>query len=109
MEEKMEGKSCQRCDKPLAKSWHKKLCLKCLKALPQCWSCGIICGSADWDFLVEKEAKVFIVKKTGKEIVLCGGCQVQLETGNGYLRPKRKGISDEEKKVRREELIRKQS
>ena len=98
MKKKEEEGLYQECEKSHGRS------RKYLKSLPQCWSCGIVCGA---DFLVEKEADVFVFKETGKEIILCGGCRENLETKNGHLRPERKGRNGKEIEVRKEELIRK--
>jgi len=75
---------CQKCGEPHGKSAHESLCQKCIKSLPQCYSCGIVCGAEEWGYDVEKEAILCILKKNGKNINLCGSC-IRVIFIRGYL------------------------
>ena len=102
----MERKEqCQRCGGPRGKSTHDKLCAKCVKSLPQCKSCGIVCGAPEWDFLEEKKSTLFVFKENGMKIILCGGCEGELEI-KGFLRIEGKGKGNE-KILLRDELVKK--
>jgi hypothetical protein len=90
---------CQKCGGPRGESVHESLCQKCTKSLPHCYSCGIICGAEGWGYRVEKEAIPCILKKNGKKIILCGGCnQERFKKEKGYL------ILDKNEKILSEEI-----
>ena len=67
-------KWCQKCGEPRGESVRESdlLCRKCIKSLPHCEACTIICGAEEWDYHMEKEAIPYILN--GKKIFLCGGC-----------------------------------
>ena len=65
---------CQKCGQPRGESKHESLCQKCIKSLPHCYNCTIICGAKEWGYHEEKEAIPCILKKNNKKIVLCGSC-----------------------------------
>ena len=104
MEEQEKQEQCQKCGRLRGKSGHKQLCQKCLKSLPYCESCGIICGAREWGFYEEK-AVSFIFKKNNEKVVLCGGCEEQLMQFDS-LRLENKGRKGEYK-LEKEELIKK--
>ena len=65
---------CQKCGKLRGNSKHESLCQKCVKSLPQCYICTIICGAKKWGYHDEEETIHCILKKSGEKIILCGSC-----------------------------------